>query len=205
MLPRSSKSLAVCVPFHQFRFQQEEHTHIGLRSLNLAHLITCTTCDEGPPILMGNENWYLLYVALLGAASPPTYISFSDRRSSAPQPFCLAVWTVCQDAFDCFCSVCLHWIHRHVFAVLTFSLSAHSVPFLQPLSLSPVSNNRQFPEIVGDTPVLLWCPPINLSDCGCCRSEVFVVVIVDKTRSGWKRWWRFVPYWHLAVAPNRMK
>lgn len=73
------------------------------------------------------------------------------------------------------------------------------------LSRHPVSNNRQFPEIVGDTPVLLWCPPINLSDCGCCRSKVFVVVIVDKTRSAWQRWWRFVPYWHFAVAPNRIK
>lgn len=139
MLLRSSKSLVVCVLFHQFKFQQEEHTRIGLRSLNSAHLITCTTCDEGPPILMGNENWYLLYVALQGAASPPTCISFSDCRSSAPQPFCLAVWTVCQDAFDCFCSVCLHWIHLHVFAVLTFSLCSFCPFFATSFSLATQS------------------------------------------------------------------
>lgn len=75
------------------------------------------------------------------------------------------------------------------------------------LSRHPVSNNKQFPEIAGDTPVLLLCPPINLSDCGCCRSAVFVVVIVDKTRSTWQRWFWFVMVlnWHFAFAPNKMK
>lgn len=125
--------------------------------------------------------------------APPPLPPASVFQTAVPlllNLFCLAVWTVCRDAFDCFCSVCLHWIHLRVFA--DFS------PFCA------FTNNRQFPEIVGDTPVLLL-PPINLSDCGRCRSEVFVVVIVDKTRSARQRWWRSVPYRHFAVAPNRMK
>lgn len=126
-----------CVPFHQFRFQQEEHAHIGLRLLNSAHLITRTTCDEGPPILTGNENWYLLYVALQGAASPPTCISFSDCHSSAPQPFCLATWTSCQDSVDCFCLLCLSF-HPLVFAMLTFTSLLLLSLFLHPHTiLSP--------------------------------------------------------------------
>lgn len=110
---------------------------------------------------------------LQGAVSPLTCISFSDCRSFAPRPCCLAISISCQPLLGCFCSSVCFSFHLFVFAWLAFSLSTPSVPvfffFFAPsfclvTQFNAADYNKQF-------------------DCGCCGSGVVVVVMVDNTRS----------------------